>query len=117
MQSTIHASLASDLINAQQARRALDYLVGFNLSPLLWKKNQAGIISRSRTESRPKRLICEREDEIEKFVAKEYWTIEADCKKQKQAFLAKLTRYQKNKLDQFDINSEKLAQAAHKVSK
>lgn len=106
--------LASDLVHAQQARRALDYLVGFNLSPLLWKKIKRGL-SAGRVQSPALRLLCEREDEIEKFVAKEYWTIEADCKKQKQAFQAKLTHYQSNKLDQFDINSEKLAQDAHKV--
>ncbi len=107
-------SLASELINAQQARRALDYLVGFNLSPLLWKKIKRGL-SAGRVQSPALRLICEREDEIEKFVAQEYWTIEADCKQQEQPFQAKLTHYQSNKLDQFDINSEKLAEDAHKV--
>ncbi len=99
---------------AQQARRALDYLVGFNLSPLLWKKIKRGL-SAGRVQSPALRLLCEREDEIEKFVAQEYWTIEADCKKEKQPFNAKLTHLKKDKLDQFDINTEKLANSAHKV--
>ena len=107
-------TLASELVCAQQARRALDYLVGFNLSPLLWKKIKGGL-SAGRVQSPALRLICEREDEIEKFVAQEYWSIEADCKKGQHPFQAKLTHYQKNKLDQFDINTEKLASAAHKT--
>lgn len=102
--------LANDLVYAQQARRALDYLVGFNLSPLLWKKIKRGL-SAGRVQSPALRLLCEREDEIEKFEALEYWTIEADCKKEKQAFQAKLSHYKKDKLSQFDINSEKLAKA------
>lgn len=106
--------LATDLVYAQQARRALDYLVGFNLSPLLWKKIKRGL-SAGRVQSPALRLLCEREDEIEKFIAQEYWTIEADCKKEKQPFHAKLTHYKKDKLDQFDINTEKLAKAAHKT--
>ena len=106
--------LANDLVYAQQARRALDYLVGFNLSPLLWKKIKRGL-SAGRVQSPALRLLCEREDEIEKFIAQEYWTIEADCKKEKQPFNAKLTHLKKDKLDQFDINTEKLANSAHKV--
>jgi DNA topoisomerase-1 len=108
--------LADALVSAQQARRALDYLVGFNLSPLLWKKIKRGL-SAGRVQSPALRLICEREDEIEKFVAQEYWTIEADCSKQEgkkpQPFMAKLTHLESKKLDQFDINTEKLAQDAH----
>ena len=69
--------LSSDLINAQLARRALDYLVGFNLSPLLWKKIRRGL-SAGRVQSPALRLIVERELEIEKFNPREYWTIEAD---------------------------------------
>jgi DNA topoisomerase-1 len=106
--------LATDLVYAQQARRALDYLVGFNLSPLLWKKIKRGL-SAGRVQSPALRLLCEREDEIEKFEALEYWTIEADCKKEKQPFQAKLSHYKKDKLSQFDINNEKLAKAAHKT--
>ena len=82
--------LATDLVSAQQARRALDHLVGFNLSPLLWKKIKRGL-SAGRVQSPALRLLCEREDEIEKFIAQEYWTIEADCQKETQPFVAKLT--------------------------
>ena len=71
--------LSNDLVNAQQARRALDYLVGFNLSPLLWKKIKRGL-SAGRVQSPALRMICEREKEIAVFDAKEYWTIDADLK-------------------------------------
>ena len=71
--------LSINLINAQQARRALDYLVGFNLSPLLWKKVRRGL-SAGRVQSPALRLIVEREMEIERFKAREYWTIESDLK-------------------------------------
>ncbi|BAN68096.1 type I DNA topoisomerase [endosymbiont of unidentified scaly snail isolate Monju] len=97
--------LSMDLVNAQQARRALDYLVGFNLSPLLWKKVRRGL-SAGRVQSPALRMICEREDEIEAFVSREYWTIEADCAKDGQAFSAKLSRYQGEKLEQFSITDE-----------
>ncbi len=103
--------LSMDLVNAQQARRALDYLVGFNLSPLLWKKIRRGL-SAGRVQSPALRMIVEREEEIEAFVAREYWTIEADLTKQEQPFSAKLTHYQGNKLDQFDINNAEAAAAA-----
>ncbi len=103
--------LAAPLINAQQARRALDYLVGFNLSPLLWKKIKRGL-SAGRVQSPALRMIVEREEEIEKFTAREYWTIEADLNKDQQAFLGKLNIYQGNKLDQFDINNDKDANTA-----
>ena len=106
-------ALATELVNAQQARRALDYLVGFNLSPLLWKKIKRGL-SAGRVQSPALRLLCEREDDIEKFVAREYWTIEADCLKEKQVFHAKLSHLDEKKLDQFDIDNEKSAQDAHK---
>ncbi len=82
--------LSMELVNAQQARRALDYLVGFNLSPLLWKKIRRGL-SAGRVQSPALRMIVEREEEIEAFKAREYWTIEADTAKQDQAFSAKLT--------------------------
>ncbi|HEX3844906.1 MAG TPA: DNA topoisomerase I, partial [Steroidobacteraceae bacterium] len=67
--------LSLDLVNAQQARRALDFLVGFNLSPLLWKKVRRGL-SAGRVQSPALRMICEREEEIAAFVAQEYWTLE-----------------------------------------
>jgi len=69
--------LSVDLVNAQQARRALDFLVGFNLSPLLWKKVRPGL-SAGRVQSPALRMICEREDEIAAFVAREYWSIDAE---------------------------------------
>jgi len=103
--------LSEDLVNAQQARRALDYLVGFNLSPLLWKKIKRGL-SAGRVQSPALRLIVEREEEIEQFEPCEYWTIEADTRAQEQAFGAKLFRYRGKKLGQFDINNEALATEA-----
>jgi DNA topoisomerase-1 len=97
--------LSLDLINAQQARRALDYLVGFNLSPLLWKKVQRGL-SAGRVQSPALRLIVEREEEIEAFVPQEYWTIEADADKDTQAFLARLLQYKNEKVQQFSFTNE-----------
>lgn len=100
--------ISMDLVNAQQARRALDYLVGFNLSPLLWKKIRRGL-SAGRVQSPALRLIVEREQEIQAFVAQEYWTIEASLAKEKQPFSAKLTVLNEDKLKQFDINNDKQA--------
>ena len=105
--------LSIDMVNAQQARRALDYLVGFNLSPLLWKKIRRGL-SAGRVQSPALRMIVEREDEIQKFKPREYWTIESDNEKDGQAFNAKLTYLQGKKLSQFSINKEKQAHAAEK---
>jgi DNA topoisomerase-1 len=103
--------LSIDLINAQQARRALDYLVGFNLSPLLWKKVQRGL-SAGRVQSPALRLIVEREEEIEKFEPREYWTVEADCDKANKAFVAKLRLYNNNKVEQFSFTD---SDSAHGV--
>jgi len=103
--------LSQDLINAQQARRALDYLVGFNLSPLLWKKIRRGL-SAGRVQSPALRMIVEREEEIEKFISQEYWTIEARCAHAKKEFGAKLSILNNEKLKQFDINNEVDAKAA-----
>ncbi|BAZ92763.1 DNA topoisomerase I [Thiohalobacter thiocyanaticus] len=97
--------LSMDLVNAQQARRALDYLVGFNLSPLLWKKVRRGL-SAGRVQSPALRLIVEREEEIEKFRPREYWTVEADLEKDDQAFVAKLNVLHGKKLGQFTLNNE-----------
>ena len=96
--------LSHDLINAQQARRALDYLVGFNLSPLLWKKVRRGL-SAGRVQSPALRMIVEREEEIEAFKPREYWTIEADLEKDQQAFSAKLTQLHGKKLSQFSVTN------------
>jgi len=94
--------LSMDLVNAQQARRALDYLVGFNLSPLLWKKVRRGL-SAGRVQSPALRMIVEREEEIEAFKAREYWTVEADVDKDGSAFSAKLSHYAGDKLSQFSV--------------
>lgn len=104
--------LSTDLINAQQARRALDYLVGFNLSPLLWKKIQRGL-SAGRVQSPALRLIVERELEIEKFNPQEYWTIEADLEKEKARFLSRLTYLHDEKLKQFTITEGETANKAY----
>ncbi|HHJ13456.1 MAG TPA: type I DNA topoisomerase [Gammaproteobacteria bacterium] len=105
--------LSTDMVNAQQARRALDYLVGFNLSPLLWKKIRRGL-SAGRVQSPALRMIVEREEEIEKFKPREYWTIEADLEKDGQAFTAKLTQLHGKKLTQFSISKEKPAREAER---
>jgi len=103
--------LAMELVNAQQARRALDYLVGFNLSPLLWKKIRRGL-SAGRVQSPALRLIVEREEEIERFEPREYWTIEADLRAREASFVARLVRYAGEKLRQFSIANEGDAKAA-----
>ena len=96
-------ALSENLVNAQQARRALDYLVGFNLSPLLWKKVRRGL-SAGRVQSPALRLIVEREEEIERFVTREYWTLEADLAVDGQAFKGKLTHFEGQKLEQFTVS-------------
>ncbi|HEY3488296.1 MAG TPA: type I DNA topoisomerase, partial [Gammaproteobacteria bacterium] len=103
--------LSGDLINAQQARRALDYLVGFNLSPLLWKKIRRGL-SAGRVQSPALRLIVEREQEIRAFKAEEYWSIEADLNKAKRNFVAKLNVLNGEKVKQFTLTNDKDANAA-----
>ena len=97
--------ISVSLVNAQQARRALDYLVGFNLSPLLWKKIRPGL-SAGRVQSPALRMIVEREDEIERFEKREYWTIEADLESGAIKFVAKLVRLEGEKLEQFSITDE-----------
>ncbi|WP_239363820.1 type I DNA topoisomerase [Snodgrassella communis] len=97
--------LSQTLIDAQQTRRALDYLVGFNLSPLLWKKIRRGL-SAGRVQSPALRMICEREQEIREFTAQEYWTVHLDSHKARTKFTAKLTHWQGQKLEQFDIPDE-----------
>ncbi len=103
--------ISVNLIEAQQARRALDYLVGFNLSPLLWRKIRQGL-SAGRVQSPALRMICEREQEIEQFVRQEYWTIEADLNTEGKSFFGKLIEYQHEKLKQFSITDEQTAKAA-----
>src|SRR5579871_3438000 len=96
--------LSIDLVNAQQARRALDFLVGFNLSPLLWKKVRPGL-SAGRVQSPALRLIVEREEEIAAFVAQEYWTVDAELEHSEQRFPGKLIEYRGNKVEQFSFTS------------
>jgi len=103
--------LGTDLINAQQARRALDYLVGFNISPLLWKKIARGL-SAGRVQSPALRMLCEREDEIEAFIPKEYWSIVAELEKDKQPFNARLSLLQNEKVKQFTVNNGEQANEA-----
>lgn len=103
--------LSQDMINAQLARRALDYLVGFNLSPLLWKKIRRGL-SAGRVQSPALRLIVERELDIEKFLPREYWTIEADVQSDEHGFTAKLTQLNGDKISQFSIEDEATAKKA-----
>ncbi|KAF3977993.1 MAG: type I DNA topoisomerase [Methylococcales symbiont of Iophon sp. n. MRB-2018] len=94
--------LSINMVNAQQARRALDYLVGFNLSPLLWKKIRRGL-SAGRVQSPALRMIVEREIEIEAFKRREYWTHIAELSVGDQPFKAKLTHFEGEKLSQFSI--------------
>ena len=103
--------IAGDLVDAQQARRALDYLVGFNLSPVLWRKVQRGL-SAGRVQSPALRMIVEREEEIEAFVAREYWSIEAECAHPRQPFTAKLTKLDGQKFEQFTVTDGDTAEAA-----
>jgi DNA topoisomerase-1 len=105
-------ALDQPLIEAYMARRALDYLVGFTLSPVLWRK-LPGSRSAGRVQSVALRLICEREAEIEIFRPREYWTIESAFTTPKGApFTARLTHLDGRKLDQFDINNAELAARA-----
>jgi DNA topoisomerase I len=103
--------LSHDLVDAQQARRALDYLVGFNLSPVLWRKVQRGL-SAGRVQSPALRMIVERELEIEAFTAREYWTIQANMAHPEGAFDARLVKLDGKKFEQFDLTNEADATAA-----
>ncbi|MBI2097125.1 MAG: type I DNA topoisomerase [Candidatus Sungbacteria bacterium] len=98
--------LDTKLINAQQARRILDRIVGYKLSPFLWKKVARGL-SAGRVQSVAVRLVVEREREIEAFKAEEYWTIEADVKTGKgEKFRATLAKTNGKPLEKFDIKTE-----------
>ena len=104
-------AIAADLVDAQQARRALDYLVGFNLSPVLWRKVQRGL-SAGRVQSPALRMIVEREEEIEAFIAREYWSIAAECAHPSQHFNAKLIKLDGQKFEQFTVTDGDTAEAA-----
>lgn len=102
-------TISQDLVDAQQARSILDYLVGFNLSPFLWKKIRYGL-SAGRVQSVALRLICEREKEIQAFQSREYWTIGAELAKEKgQKCTANLVEAEGKKLDKFDIPDQAAA--------
>ena len=103
--------LSLDLVNAQQARRALDYLVGFNLSPLLWKKVRRGL-SAGRVQSPALRMICEREAEIAAFEPREYWSIDATGEHSEQSFPLKLIEFRGDKVEQFSFTNEAVAREA-----
>lgn len=103
--------ISMELVNSQQARRALDYLVGFNLSPLLWKKIRYGL-SAGRVQSPALCMIVEREEEIEKFISQEYWDLQAALTAEKKEFNAKLTVYNGEKQEQFSITNQEQAEAA-----
>jgi DNA topoisomerase I len=107
-------ALSLDLVNAQQARRALDYLVGFNLSPLLWKKIRPGL-SAGRVQSPALRMIVEREEEIERFQTQEYWTLEGDVAKTGQPFGARLVEYAGERLTQFSVTQSEQAHAMERA--
>jgi DNA topoisomerase-1 len=101
-----------ELVEAYLARRALDYLVGFTLSPVLWRK-LPGSRSAGRVQSVALRLICEREAEIEAFRPREYWTIEVEFQTEAgERFTARLSHLDGEKLDRFDLDSEAKARAA-----
>src|SRR3979490_2359532 len=105
--------LSVDLVNAQQARRALDFLVGFNLSPLLWKKVRRGL-SAGRVQSPALRMICEREDEIAAFKPRDAWPIDAEVEQAPQKFPAKLAEFRGGKVEQFSFTD---ADAAAEVER
>jgi DNA topoisomerase-1 len=106
--------ISSDLVGAQQARRALDYLFGFNLSPLLWRK-VGPKLSAGRVQSPALRMIVERELEIEAFKAREYWSIEADLSKRQQPFMSRLVAYKGDKVEQFSFENEAAAREVEKT--
>src|SRR5215218_154487 len=104
--------IADELVKAYLARRALDYLVGFNLSPLLWKKAGLSGASAGRVQSPALRMICEREEEILAFKPREFWSIDAQAEKNTQVFTAKLTELDGRKVEQFTVVDEAGAAAA-----
>ena len=104
-------ALDEDLIDAYRARRALDYLVGFTLSPVLWRK-LPGAKSAGRVQSVALRLVVDREREIESFVPQEYWSVAAEMEQGGQAFTARLVRWKGEKIDRLTIGREGDAMAA-----
>ena len=103
-----------ELVKAYLARRALDYLVGFNLSPVLWRK-LPGARSAGRVQSVALRLVVDREIEIERFITREYWTVEADMTSAGAPFTARLAIHEGRKLTKFDLGDEAAAAAARQA--
>ena len=104
-------AIAGNLVDAYQARRALDHLVGFNLSPILWRKIKNGL-SAGRVQSPALRLICEREDEIEAFISREHWSFTAQLQEKGQSFSARCVKLDGGKFEQFSITDGKTAEVA-----
>src|SRR5581483_9412361 len=100
-----------ELVQAYLARRALDYLVGFTLSPVLWRK-LPGARSAGRVQSVALRLVVDREVEIEAFKTQEYWSVEADVSAGAEPFVARLIKHEGKKLQKFDLANEASARAA-----
>ncbi|MBN1281688.1 MAG: type I DNA topoisomerase [Alphaproteobacteria bacterium] len=93
-----------NLVDAYLVRRALDYLIGFGISPLLWRRNLGK--SAGRVQSVAVKLVVDREREIEKFVPKEYWSLTAECAKGQNSFTAKLSQFSGQKIDKMTIESQ-----------
>nr|WP_313416660.1 type I DNA topoisomerase [Brevundimonas diminuta] len=106
--------LDMELVDAYLARRALDYLVGFNLSPVLWRK-LPGARSAGRVQSVALRIVVDREMEIEKFKAQEYWSVEADLIADSPPFTARLVKHDGKRVQRLDIVSEAMAMAAREA--
>ncbi len=106
--------LDMELVDAYLARRALDYLVGFNLSPVLWRK-LPGARSAGRVQSVALRIVVDREMEIERFKAQEYWSIEADLIADSPPFTARLVKHEGKRVQRLDIVSEAMAMAAREA--
>ena len=107
------AQLNEDLVDAYRTRRALDYLVGFSLSPLLWRK-LPGARSAGRVQSVALRMICERQAAIEAFVAEEYWSVNVEARSPKGSLLARLVKYEGKRLSKLAIDSKEKAAAIKK---
>ncbi|WP_426028609.1 type I DNA topoisomerase [Brevundimonas sp. TWP2-3-4b2] len=103
-----------ELVEAYLARRALDYLVGFNLSPVLWRK-LPGARSAGRVQSVALRIVVDREMEIEKFKAQEYWSVEADLNADSPPFTTRLVKHAGKRVQRLDITSEAMATAAREA--
>ncbi len=107
--------IADELVKAYLARRALDYLVGFKVSPLLWKKAGLAGASAGRVQSPALRMICEREEEIAAFVPREYWTMDAEAEKASQVFGARLVEFAGEKVEQFTITTAERAEQVRRA--